>query len=89
MRIEGLQGGILFGMLLIVFHLDDPNLRLQLIVEIFGLLASEWRERERERERDGREEEGEMERWRDIRVFGICWVYGGGPSWAAHPPASS
>jgi len=64
-RIEGLQGGILFGMLLIVFHLDDPNLRLQLIVEIFGLLASEWRERERERERRerGRGRDGEMERY--------------------------
>ena len=60
MRIQGLQGGILFGMLLIVLHLDDPNLRLQLIVEVFGLLPSECRERERERERrerDGREEE--------------------------------
>ena len=50
MRIQGLQGGILFGMLLIVLHLDDPNLRLQLIVEVFGLLASECREKERERE---------------------------------------
>jgi hypothetical protein len=36
----GYRGGILFGMLLIVLLPDRPNLRLQLIVEVFGLLAS-------------------------------------------------